>query len=238
MIEGQLSTAERAFLSQTLTSMPIPPAIALEVGTWLGGGSTLHILQAFQRNGTGHLWGIEYSREIHDRMVANLKSAIPEALHRFTPIFGRSQDVIPRWLRQEGAGQKVDFAFLDGGDSPSEQIDEFLLLDPHMRIGAQLMAHDARMRKGKWLVPFLQRLDHWKTELLDLSEVGLLRAEKVAERPSPESLRTAEAELRRLKREPRELVARLLPPAFRSLIARILPQKVMRALIHGGSKNQ
>jgi len=29
------------------------------LGTWLGGGSTLHILRALEQNGVGHLYGIE-----------------------------------------------------------------------------------------------------------------------------------------------------------------------------------
>jgi hypothetical protein len=232
MIEGQLSNEERTFLSEALTAMTPSPRVAIEVGTWLGGGSTLHILRAFERNGSGHLWGIEYSREIHDRMIANLRSAIPEALHRFTPLFGRSQEVIPEWLRAHPA-TSVDFAFLDGGDSPNEQIEEFELLDPHMPVGALLMAHDARMRKGKWLVPFLQKLDHWKCEMLDLSEVGLLRAVKVAVSPSPQSVAAAKKELRRLQREPRELVARLLPARLRALIARVIPAKLLQKIIHG-----
>src|SRR6266567_458954 len=113
-VEGQLNVNEREILIQAIVGAPVAPRTVLEVGTWLGGGSTLHILRALEKNGKGHLWGIEADHSIYDRMVANPKTEAPEMINRFTPLFGFSQQVIPRWLAEQPALQ-VDFVFLDGG---------------------------------------------------------------------------------------------------------------------------
>src|SRR4051794_18821710 len=89
-IPGQLNPAERTIITSAVLDRPTKPKIVLEVGTWLGGGSTLHLLRALAQNNEGHLWGIEADRSIYDQMLANLKNAAPEAIERFTPLFGRS----------------------------------------------------------------------------------------------------------------------------------------------------
>ena len=232
-IEGQLNSTERALLVDAILSAPSKPWVVLEVGTWLGGGSTLQILRALEKTGQGHLWGIEADRNIYERMIANLRSHAPEAIHRFTPLFGFSQEVIPRWIAGQPAGFHIDFAFLDGSNRPLEQITEFKLIDPCVPVGGQLMAHDAKLRKGKWLVPYLSRLDHWQVKLHDVSAEGLLHARKIAERPSIASLKAAEGELSRLKREPAELAAVLLPARLRGLILNLLPRKLAARLSDG-----
>jgi predicted O-methyltransferase YrrM len=182
-VEGQLNDKERELLTRAILNASPSPKIALEVGTWLGGGSTLHILRALEKNACGHLWGIEADRSIYDRMIANLRAGAPETVHRFTPLFGFSQDVIPGWAPEQGPGLQIDFVFLDGGNNPLEQITEFRLLEPYIPVGGHLMAHDAKLRKGKWLRPFLQCLDNWQTTLHDVSEEGLLHATKTASGP-------------------------------------------------------
>src|SRR6266705_5323718 len=124
---GQLNAKEREILIQAIVGAPVAPRTVLEVGTWLGGGSTLHILRALEKNGKGHLWGIEADHSIYERMLANLKAEAPEMINRFTPLFGFSQEVIPRWIDGQSALQ-VDFVFLDGGNRPLEQMTEFQLL--------------------------------------------------------------------------------------------------------------
>ena len=174
VIEGQLNATERKLLSEGITLAKKKPGVVIEVGTWLGGGSTLHILRALEQNGTGHLWGVEADRSIYDRMLANIRAAAPEASGRFTPVFGFSQNIIPQWLAERGKDVKVDFAFLDGGNNPGEQIDEFHLLDPFIPVGGQLMAHDAKLRKAKWLVPYIMKLDHWQAKVNDVSDEGFV----------------------------------------------------------------
>ena len=97
----------------------------------------------------------------------HLEKAVPAALHRFTPLFGFSQQVIPQWLAQQGPGFEIDLAFLDGGNNPLEQIIEFRLLDPHMPVGAVLMFHDAKLRKGNRLSVMPVNATEW-TYILDL----------------------------------------------------------------------
>src|SRR5437762_8677733 len=106
-VEGQLNATEREILTQAIVGARVAPRVVLEVGTWLGGGSTLHILRALEKNGQGHLWGIEADPSIYERMLANLKAGAPEALHRFTPLFGFSQQVIPQWIAEQPPGLQV-----------------------------------------------------------------------------------------------------------------------------------
>lgn len=232
-IEGQLNGRERELLTKAITSAPKPPKVAIEVGTWLGGGSTLHILRAMEQNKAGHLWGIEADQGIYDRMLANLRAAVPEALGRFTPVFGFSQDVIPRWLNTDAQGLDVDFAFLDGGNNPQEQITEFNLLASRIPVGGQLMAHDAKLRKGKWLVPYILRLDNWKAQLHDISSEGLLHAVKTAPAPSPESLRRARQHLLQMRFSPVEIAAAILPSSVCAFVLGLMPKSASRRLADG-----
>jgi predicted O-methyltransferase YrrM len=232
-IEGQLNAVERRLLTQAIVGAVEKPKVLIEVGTWYGGGSTLHILRALEKNGVGHLWGIEADRSIYDRMLVNLRTGAPDACHRFTPLFGFSDDVIPQWLAEHGPNASVDFAFLDGGNNPREQIAEFRLLAPHIPVGGQLMAHDAKLRKGKWLVPYLSRLDDWQTKLHDVSSEGLFYGRKIGVHPSPVSRRAAEAKLWSLRCNPVEIAAAILPSRVCSFFLRILPSRLARRLSDG-----
>lgn len=232
-IEGQLNAAERRLLTDAVRNVSPKPRVVIEVGTWLGGGSTLHILRALEQNGAGHLWGIEADRSIYEAMLANIRKAAPEAAHRFTPLFGFSQQVIPQWLAEQGPEARVDLAFLDGGNNPREQMDEFRLLDPRIPVGGQLLAHDAKLRKGAWLVPYLSRLDNWQVTLHDVSAEGLLHARKIAVQPSATSLRAAELTLRRERRHPREIAAAICPGWLKRLVLQCLPRRLARRITDG-----
>ena len=224
--EGQLSAAERTHIGHFIRQANPRPQVCIEIGTWLGGGSTLHILKALYENNAGHLWGIEADRSIFERMLVNIRTAFPQGADRFTPLFGLPQPVLPEWLATLGDGGGVDFAFLDGGDNPAEQILEFRLLDPRMPVGSQLMAHDAYMRKGKWLVPYLSRLDNWDCQLLDGSDLGLLYARKLKLQPSWRSRQRAEWHLRLQRVHPVEFAAAVLPATVRRWLADTLPRCV------------
>lgn len=236
-IEGQLNPAERRLITDAICTAAKKPVIAVEVGTWLGGGSTLHILRALEQNGVGQLWGIEVDRSIYERMVANIRAADPEAAQRFSPIFGFSQDVLKQWKKEQPANAVVDFAFLDGGNNPREQIEEFELLDPLIPVGGQLMSHDAKMRKGRWLIPFISRLDNWESQLHDVSENGLFYARKIAAKPSPQSLRAAKRNLFRQTCHPVEIAATYLPSSACRFVLRLLPGNFSRRLSDGQNKN-
>ena len=126
-------------------------------------------------------------------MLCNIASAFPEGAKRLSPLFGFSQVVIPERLKTLSPDETVDFVFLDGGDNPPEQIIEFHLLNSRMTVGSQLMSHDARRRKGKWLVPDVSLLDNWQSSLLPESEYGLFHStqdQDAAQCPQPYSGRT------------------------------------------------
>jgi predicted O-methyltransferase YrrM len=232
-IQGQLAPIERELIMATILGAPKKPKVALEVGTWLGGGSTIHILRALEENNEGHLWGVEADESIYKQMIANLQAAAPEALARFTPLFGFSQNVIPKWLAEKGPEFQIDLAFLDGGDNPMEQITEFRMIDRHLPVGGVLMTHDAKLRKGKWLVPYVSRLDNWESKLHDVSAEGLFYARKTAVNPSPASLRGARLHLFRMRLEPAELAAALLPAKVCGIVLRLLPRHVSLRLGQG-----
>jgi len=230
---GQLSAEERSILTAAVVDADVKPKVVLEIGTWLGGGSTLHFLRALHRNGEGHLWGVEADRTIYDQMIANITSAAPEAVDRFTPLFGLSQDVIPRWLNEIGAEAKIDIAFLDGGDNPMEQITEFKLLADRIPVGGRLLAHDTKLRKGKWLRPYLALLDNWKVQIHDVSPEGLLDARKLSISPSADSFRKAELHLIKMRLQPIELVGRFLPKSACDVILRLMPEKIRLRVSQG-----
>ena len=229
-LEGQLNSAERNLILEAVTSLLPEKPICLEVGTYKGGGSTLHILRALAR-GDGILFGIEASKSIYQEMKASLLFHQPELCRRFVPVCGFSQQVIPS-LVDAGRLPKVNFAFLDGGNNPLEQIEEFFL-DPHMPIGSILMSHDAFLRKGKFLRRILPLLDHWKAEILPVSTEGLLVATKVASRPtSPFKARLV---LFLSRFAPLEIAAKLTPRWLRSALFQILPQKLAAWIADGRS---
>lgn len=232
-VPGQLNDEERRLLTNAILESAKKPEVVVEVGTWLGGGSTLHLLRALEHNGKGQLWGIEVDRIIYTQMLKNIRSAAPEAVHRFTPMFGCSQDVLRNWLTSNGSSRVVDLAFLDGGNNPKEQIVEFRLLDPHIPVGGQLWSHDAKLRKGKWLLPYLSCLDNWRVYLHQVSEVGLLEAKKIADAPSASSKRKAAMRLLRLRLNPIELAASFLPSKVCGFFLSLLPKKFARRLSDG-----
>ena len=230
-LEGQLNSAERNLILEAVTSLLPEKPICLEVGTYKGGGSTLHILRALAR-GDGILFGIEASKSIYQEMKSSLLLHQPELCRRFVPVCGFSQQVIPS-LVDAGRLPKVNFAFLDGGNNPLEQIEEFFILDPLMPVGSVLMSHDAFLRKGKFLRRVLPLLDHWKIEILPISTEGLLVATKVASQPTNSFKARLVLFLCRLT--PLELAARLSPYWFRSTLFRVLPRKLAAWIADGRS---
>jgi predicted O-methyltransferase YrrM len=228
-MEGQLNPKEREIITNWVTRLK--PTRALEVGTWLGGGSTLHILKALHANGHGHLWGIEAYQAIYEAMLKNINSAGEEIGARFTPLFGFSQNVIPTFLSKDGSG--IEFVFLDGGDNPMEQITEFQLLRDAMPVGSVLLSHDAKLRKGKWLVPYLRAHDNWECILHDVSDEGMFEARKISDQPSVESTKRAAALLKNMRMQPTELLGRILPAPVISLMLRMIPRKLVLKITQG-----
>lgn len=228
LIESQLHPAEKEILSSTVLGIPDP--FILEIGTYKGGGSTLAFLDALRRKSSGRLIGIEADPDVFAEMKANIASVDPGCFDFFEPISGFSQRVIPGLLSKY---PHFDLAFLDGGNNPREQIEEFELLKDVIPVGGFLFSHDANLRKGHWLVPYLSELDNWRVTIHQASEEGLLEARKIGAAPSPESSRRAQKVLRGRMLSPVELATLLFPSSFKGFVLKLLPLKFRRRIGEG-----
>jgi predicted O-methyltransferase YrrM len=227
-IESQLHPVEKQVLGQRVDAMIDP--IILEIGTFKGGGSTLTFLEALKRKNSGKLIGIEADPEVFAEMKANIASVDQGYFNFFEPISGFSQRVIPELLNRH---PRFDLVFLDGGNNPREQIEEFELLKDAIPVGGYLFSHDANLRKGHWLVPYVFELDNWRVTIHQASEEGLLEAEKIETTPSPSSLRRARKVLRGRMLSPVELATLLFPSSFKGFVLRLLPLKIRRRIGEG-----
>jgi predicted O-methyltransferase YrrM len=227
-IESQLHPNEKEILRNRLATIPSPTI--LEIGTYKGGGSTLTFLEALKLKGAGKLIGIEANPSVFAEMKANIASVDPGYFTFFEAISGFSQKAIPDLLITYA---QFDLAFLDGGNNPREQIEEFELLKEAIPVGGFIFSHDANLRKGHWLAPYLSELDNWRVIIHQASEEGLLEAEKVAETPSTESLNRARSVLRRRMRSPVEIATLLFPSSFKGLVLSLLPLKIRRRIGEG-----
>lgn len=227
-IESQLHPVEKQIIGRRVDAMS-DPAI-LEIGTYKGGGSTLTFLEALKRKNSGRLIGVEADPDMFAQMKANISSVDPGYFAFFEPISGFSQCVIPGLLTKY---PRFDLAFLDGGNNPREQIEEFELLKDAIPIGGFLFSHDANLRKGHWLVPYLSELDNWRVTIHQDSEEGLLEAKKLAEAPSPASLQRAQGVLRKKMLSPIEMTTQLFPSRFKGLVLQLLPLKIRRRIGEG-----
>lgn len=92
-------------------------------------------------------------------MIATIRKAAPQASARFTPLFGFSQNVIPQWLAEQHTGFQVDFAFLDGGNRPAEQVTEMRLRLNPVEVAAVVVPPKLRGTVLRWLPkPLARRL--------------------------------------------------------------------------------
>jgi len=231
-IESQLGPEEKTIVAQAVAQFAAP--IILEIGTYKGGGSTLTFLEALQKTVGGKLYGVEADASVFSEMKNNIRSVNPDYFEHFTPIRGFSQQVIPELLKEV---RSFDIAFLDGGNNPREQIEEFTLLHDAIPVGGYLFAHDANLRKGRWLVPYILELDNWRVVVHQVSEEGLLEAKKITVHPSADSLSRADRILRRNKRSLIEVATLFFPSSFKGVFLKLLPFK-LRRLIGEGRKEQ
>lgn len=227
-IESQLHVAEKDILRARVAAMTDPTI--LEIGTYKGGGSTLTFLEAIKRKNSGRLIGIEADPDVFSEMKSNIISVDAGYFAFFEPISGFSQRVIPSLLTK---CPRFDLAFLDGGNNPREQIEEFELLKDAIPVGGYVFSHDANLRKGCWLVPYISALDNWRATIHHASEEGLLEAEKIGSEPSPASLKRARNTLRVKMLSPVEMATLLFPSSFKGFVLKLLPLKLRRRIGEG-----
>lgn len=228
-MDGQLNELERKKIEQII--LENKPQFCIEVGTWYGGGSTKTILTALKKNNTGFLFGIEYDKSIYKKMVENISSYFPDISNYFKPYFGRSTEAIIQIL-EENQLDKIDFVFLDGGNNPNEQIQEFKLLDRLIPIGGFIIAHDVKVRKGKYLKRYLKHLSNYSMEILD-TETGLLISKKLSLKPRPINKLKANLFLTFQRANPIELFASILTTSVKTKLLKILPLSLRYRITNG-----
>lgn len=130
--QGQLHRDERALL-YTLV-LGTRPSRCLEVGTWLGRGSTFFIASALAEVGAGHLWTVETDGAAVDAARAAYAAEKPDLAPFVTFLCGRADE-------QEWAGE-YDLMFLDGGLCGEEALAEWRLLEGRCSPTATVAFHD------------------------------------------------------------------------------------------------
>jgi predicted O-methyltransferase YrrM len=169
-IPGQLWYADRRVLYETVRDLK--PHHCFEIGTWLGGGSTLMIARALRANGFGQLHTVEIDEEVHARAVAAYRSHLPE-LRPFVEFHaGNYRDVFPGLL-EESRG--ADFFVLDGAEDGEQSLEQLQFFEQRSHLGTTLFAHDWETEKMRLVRPRLEESDQWSLERVvgPPSSVGL-----------------------------------------------------------------
>jgi predicted O-methyltransferase YrrM len=180
-MQGQLLPAERALLTETVKMFK--PRLCLEIGTWKGGGSTYSIYTGLQANGFGELYTCEIDLHNFNEAAELYKSN--RQVHTFNCA---SYQLIEKLIAE---GKQVDFAMFDGSENSQENLDDFKMLDAHLKPGAIFMAHDWDLgvrvdgmtsTKSTLLRPYLGSSKDWKIlrTLTAPDSVGLVCAQKVS----------------------------------------------------------
>jgi len=175
--KGQLSGIERKYLYDTIRI--IKPKIALESGTWYGGGSTLQITRSLFDNNYGKLYTYEehypffevaakYYQNSEFKNTINLYNEdFVNGIKRFDNVFMND----------------VGFVFLDGGDETSEGVTKlpefmypehsenlasFLYINARVKIGTHFLLHDwtIEMGRGSFIKEYLM-----KNKMMDQFEI-------------------------------------------------------------------
>lgn len=158
-VRGQLWVAERELLYETVRNER--PDVAFEIGTWLGGGSTLFMAQAMYENQNGVLHTVETDRVIHEQAVAAYQAYLPHLLDHVRFHLGSSEEIFPQIL---GSLSRVDLLFLDGAEDPRETLYQFRLFEPRFGDGTVLACHDWASSKTDLVRDILADETAWHRE--------------------------------------------------------------------------
>jgi predicted O-methyltransferase YrrM len=153
---GMCWNADRTCLYETV--LEAKPKLIFEVGTWLGGGSTMYLAKGLQKNGFGELHTSEIDAAIHQQALANYQAEFPELLPFVKFHLGNSLEVFPPVL----VGKSIDVIFLDGAENAEESVRQFLMFEPFTHPESILMAHDWNTEKMRSLRPILESSKVWK----------------------------------------------------------------------------
>jgi predicted O-methyltransferase YrrM len=176
-LPGQMWFEDRRVLYDTVRR--VKPKSCFEVGTWLGGGSTLVVARALQKNGFGHLHTIETDEWAYPRAIEAYDKFAPELKQFVTLHKGDYKEHFPELIEQAGT---VDFFVLDGAEDGQETLDQFHFFDERSHRGTELFAHDWETEKSRLVRPELESSKTWEiTEVAGPPKsVGLAVARRVA----------------------------------------------------------
>jgi predicted O-methyltransferase YrrM len=159
-IPGQMWFEDRRVLYNTLRRLQ--PRKCFEIGTWLGGGSTLVVARALARNGSGTLHTIEVEDDLHTRAKAFYAQHLPE-LRPFVEFHaGDYRAVFSDLIEREGG---VDFFLLDGAEDGAQTLAQFEF-DARSHAGTALFAHDWETEKAAQVRPLLESSDDWEIDMV------------------------------------------------------------------------
>lgn len=154
---GQMWFEDRRVLYDTVRRLK--PRHCFEVGTWMGGGSTLVIARALRDNGVGKLHTIEVLDDVHREAVDRYRTHVPELLPFVELHHGDYAEVFPPLLDEAGG---VDFFVLDGAEDGAQTVEQFHFFDERSHAGTELFAHDWNTEKTRLLRPVLEGHPAWE----------------------------------------------------------------------------
>ena len=164
-MEGQLWPEERKMLHQTVINLK--PELALEIGTWKGGGSTYQIADALVKNGKGRL----VTCEPDPTLFAIAKNTYEVELEGKMPVQlvnDYSHNVIENLIKHN---QIPDFVLMDGPEDPDVCVNDLKALQDLMRPGSIVAFHDWDLgvrpdglvsTKSKLVRPYIEGSELWE----------------------------------------------------------------------------
>jgi predicted O-methyltransferase YrrM len=144
---GQMKLEERKAMYELVCAEK--PKRLLEIGTWMGGGST-YILSSAAATYGGHLDTVEELDHLHRYARGVYHTTLHHLLPFVTFHHGPSLAILPGLLRLHGG---YDFVLLDGAEDSEQTWREFRMLVPFIRPDSLLACHDwgtlkmAKLRK-------------------------------------------------------------------------------------------
>jgi predicted O-methyltransferase YrrM len=136
----------------------VQPQRCFEVGTWLGGGSTLVIATALRQNQQGVLHTIELDPDIASQARSSYEQHLQPLLPYVRFHRGDYADILPSIIERE---QGVDFVILDGAEDAEQTMRQFLFFERCLEPGAVVVAHDWNTDKSAELRPYLETSRDW-----------------------------------------------------------------------------
>lgn len=165
--QGQLNPEERQLVYETV--LELKPKVCIECGTWKGGGSTFFIASALHELNYGVLLTWEIEPEFH-KAALEFYSTKDELEGHIVFINADFNIGIKEFFTT------IDFALLDGPDTPEYNVESLKLLEQKMKIGGVVILHDWKYEKCRGIREYLQTETPWEIiTILENTETGLAK---------------------------------------------------------------